>query len=398
MPFASRHILTILPLLFLLMSGALAHAEERATHNSQYRQGWAVFGSEAGREKKAINDFIELYRERGRNDTIIIEASASPEGTPIWLTPLARRRGVHLRSLLLGGGIEADRLRDGRQDLDWAMLRAFAQADTLVPGQREVLALLDNTEASNAELIRALHAIEGGAAWEYLYARYFPAMRYSRARFPGMMRPVAPPEFLSSIENSPLPLPSISISVAVMTGAKPPRYLALKSNLVHDVLAVPNIGLEWAFLPRWSVSADYSGAWWGNKYRTHLWRYYGGNIEVKHYFGRAAQAKPLTGWHVGIYGELASYDFQFGRDGYQGRIAWGTGAMIGYMLPISRHFNIDFGLGLGYFGGRYKKCRYTDGHEVWTGTYFRRWWGPTRLEVSLSWLLGRGNVNKNFKR
>lgn len=115
---------------------------------------------------------------------------------------------------------------------------------------------------------------------------------------------------------------------------------------------------------------------------------------MKYYFGRKALEKPLQGWHIGAYGHFASYDFQLSRKGVQGRRNWGGGVIAGYMLPISRHFNIDFALGLGYFGGKYRTCRHEPPHcEVWTGTYHRHWWGPTRAEVTLVWLLGCDNVN-----
>lgn len=178
----------------------------------------------------------------------------------------------------------------------------------------------------------------------------------------------------------------------------PPHYWALKTNMIHDLILVPNIGLEWYVGKNLSVEADYSGAWWGTKYRTHLWRYYGGNVQLNYYFKGKSEADagftPFRGWHVGVYGEMASYDFQFGRRGYQGKVAGGGGLVGGYTLPLNRHFSLDLMLGLGFFGGRYKVCRYMDGHEVWIETRMRNWWGPTRIGVTLSWLLGRGNNNR----
>lgn len=34
-----------------------------------------------------------------------------------------------------------------------------------------------------------------------------------------------------------------------------------------------------------------------------------------------------------------------------------------------------------------------DGHYVWQATKNRHWFGPTKAEISLVWLLGRGNSN-----
>lgn len=66
----------------------------------------------------------------------------------------------------------------------------------------------------------------------------------------------------------------------------------------------------------------------------------------------------------------------------------------GYALPIARRLNIDFVLGVGYWGGKYHTYNPRDGHYVWQSTRQRHWFGPTKAEISLVWLLGRGNTNK----
>ena len=70
----------------------------------------------------------------------------------------------------------------------------------------------------------------------------------------------------------------------------------------------------------------------------------------------------------------------------------------GYSLPIAKRLNIDFNLGVGYLGGEFKEYLPIDGHYVWQATKYRHWVGPTKLEVSLTWLLGRGNINEGKGR
>ena len=121
------------------------------------------------------------------------------------------------------------------------------------------------------------------------------------------------------------------------------------------------------------------------------------------YFGRRAQTKPLTGHHLGIYGQAFTYDFETGHKGYIGGKPGGTlwdklnyaiGVEYGYSLPISRRLNLDFTLGVGYWGGEYHEYIPSDGHYVWQSTKQRHWFGPTKAEVSLIWLIGRGNYNE----
>ena len=68
-------------------------------------------------------------------------------------------------------------------------------------------------------------------------------------------------------------------------------------------------------------------------------------------------------------------------------------SMTGEPLPVAKRLNIDFGIGIGYSGGKYKSYYPDAGCYVYIDTKRRHWFGPTRAEVSLVWLLGRGNVN-----
>lgn len=65
----------------------------------------------------------------------------------------------------------------------------------------------------------------------------------------------------------------------------------------------------------------------------------------------------------------------------------------GYSLPVGRRLNLDFSIGVGYWGGEYQKYLPKENHYVWTETRQRHWFGPTKAEISLVWLLGRGNYN-----
>lgn len=174
-----------------------------------------------------------------------------------------------------------------------------------------------------------------------------------------------------------------------------PLYLAFRTNMLLDAVAVPNVGFEWAFAPLWSASATWMYAWWDNRGSNFFLRTYGGDLELRRWFGPRAAAKPLTGHHIGIYGQMLTYDIEFGHRGYLGdRWSYGAGISYGYSLPVGRHINIDFSLGVGYLGGKYREYLPIEGHYVWQATKQRRWFGPTKLEVTLVWLLGRGNVNE----
>lgn len=76
------------------------------------------------------------------------------------------------------------------------------------------------------------------------------------------------------------------------------------------------------------------------------------------------------------------------------RCHYGVGIEYGYSLPVARRLNIDFTIGAGYSAGKLYEYLPLDDCYVWQKTKNRRYFGPTKAEVSLVWLLGRGNVNK----
>ena len=118
-------------------------------------------------------------------------------------------------------------------------------------------------------------------------------------------------------------------------------------------------------------------------------------MEVRRWFGKKAGEKPLQGPHVGVYGQLLTYDFKLGKIGYMAdKWNYALGVAYGYSLPIARQLNVDFALALGYMGGNYHEYRVAGDCKVWQAAKTRHWWGPTKAEISLVWLLGPSNYNK----
>lgn len=170
-------------------------------------------------------------------------------------------------------------------------------------------------------------------------------------------------------------------------------FMAVKTNLLYDAALVPNIGAEFALGRRWSIAADWMYAWWRKDSRHRYLRVYGGGLELRRYFGRRAAERTLQGHHIGLYAMGLTYDVEWGATGYLSKFTYGAGIEYGYSLPIAGRLNLDFGLGLGYAGGKYKIYEPEDGCYVYRKTRQRRWFGPTKAEISLVWLLGHGGNN-----
>ena len=198
-------------------------------------------------------------------------------------------------------------------------------------------------------------------------------------------------------------------------GAKPsckPFYMGIKTNMLYDLGAIPNIGAEFYLGANFSIVGNWQYSWWKSDKKSWYWRTYGGDVALRYWMGKASRNKPLTGHHLGLYGQMITYDFEVGGRGYIADSGfgkdksedaslgwnWAAGLEYGYSLPIARRLNIDFTLGVGYHWGTFKEYLPIDGHYVWQATKRRKYIGPTKCEISLVWLIGCGNYNKKFDK
>jgi hypothetical protein len=159
----------------------------------------------------------------------------------------------------------------------------------------------------------------------------------------------------------------------------------LKTNLLFDAVLAPNIGAEINLGRGWSLSADWTYAWWDVGRKHYYWRIYGGYLGARKYL---KSDRLFTGHHLGVYGQVLTYDIEFGGDGFQSKLSYGIGVEYGYSIEIAPRLNLDMSIGVGYFGGEYMTYEPVDDHYVWRDTRIRQWIGPTRAEVSLVWFIG----------
>ncbi len=191
--------------------------------------------------------------------------------------------------------------------------------------------------------------------------------------------------------------------MTMKSDAGKPFYMAVKTNMLYDAALLPNLGAEFYVGKNWSVFGDWMYGWWDRNSTHFYWRAYGGTVGVRRWFGRAADLKPLTGHHLGLFAGAVTFDFELGGQGYMGGVPKGTlwdralvvaGVEYGYSLPVTPRLNIDFTIGLGYMGGKVIKYSPYENFYRWESTDRMNWVGPTKLEVALVWLIGHGNVNR----
>ena len=358
---------------------------------------------------------------------IRILSAASPEGNSALNKRVAKRRGERLRDYLKETLVLPDSIFTvSSAGEDWQGLASLI-AKEKTPWRNKALQIIRHTPewiTRNGKVVdgrkRQLQNLDGGKAWKYMLDNHFYTLRtgavvvcevktlaaestpsaaearLEQARSEQARLESASQQSASQSPSSP-PFPAIPSQVHPSSESQAPpvaSYFALKSNLLYDALLVPNLSLEASIGSGWTLGAGGMLAWWSKDAKHRYWRIYGGDLEIRKYFGTLSKSKPLQGHHLGIYGDFLTYDFEFGAKGYQSKATYAAGIKYGYSHPIANRLNLDFALGIGYLHSNYKTYVPRDGCYVYQETKKQKWLGPTQAEISLVWLLGKGNTNK----
>lgn len=385
-----------------------------------FRVGYAVIDTSYAENGARLADLVS-YLDRVKTDEqlelveVSFCGSASPEGSFAANRSLAERRRMALERYVRNRIVLPDSIVTYPDEgfIAWSRLAELVEQSDM-PYKEEAVDVLRNvpefTYNDRGVLVdsRKKHLMElrWGRSWNYMYQHFFSELRNASMVFVTVRPKPVEPVVEVPVEEVPAEVPAVVQpvdSVAQLpVEEKKPFYMAVKSNLLYDVLAVPNVGVEFYLGDNWSVVGQWMYGWWSKNSSHRYWRIYGGDLAIRKWFGKEAEEKPLTGHHLGIYGQAFTYDFEWHGKGYMGgrpggtlwdKLNYAAGVEYGYSLPIARRLNLDFTIGLGYWEGQYYEYIPLDGHYVWQATKNRHWFGPTKAEVSLMWLLGRGNSN-----
>lgn len=411
----SRIILIILCLFCAISSAAQERVEKR------YSLFFRVSRADVDRSYKDNDRTIQIMVEDIKNtlqhegvvpDSLLIYATSSPEGSRILNERLAMRRAENSKKLLLKFFPEfsPQNINIETRVNDWSGLIQTIRLDSTIVHRDALLKILSDPEINDKE--KAIKAIP--EAYAEVRDKMFDGLRSATITITVVGKR---DEYAVVAERKiepliPIHLPSDRLTVnasdklaiqrsmeqapAQLTQKEKKNfYMSAKTNMLYDLAAIPNVGAEFYLGKNFSIAANWMYSWWNLDKKNWYWRTYGGDLAVRYWLGKEANEKPLTGHHVGIYGQGLTYDFEVGKKGFlAAQPNWSAGLEYGYSLPIAKVLNLDFTLGLGYHWGIFEEYLPIDGHFVWQATKKRQYIGPTKLEVSLVWLLGHGNVNQ----
>jgi len=336
-------------------------------------------------------------------NSLTIKGHASPEGPYKFNDRLAQQRTDSLGSYISRNyHLNREKIKTDHEAEDWEGLIAFITKATTdqLPHRDELLAIAkrdDLTPDRKEFLMRGKYPKD----FHYLLEHCMPNLRHSDYRIDYLRKEYVeqPPE-----TNAYFVMPQAKAqNFGVYKPLRPFKaWFALKTNLLFDAVLAFNGEIE---VPlgrsnRWSVMAEFWKPWyvWHHNNRAFQLQVIGG--EVRYWFGKCRHRKPyLTGLFAGVYYARGKYDFEWDTDnrhedyngvGDQGEFN-SVGATIGYSWPIHRRLNLELSASVGTLWGprRHYHGEFDDTHLIWKYTTTSRYTGPTKLKVSLVWLIGK---------
>lgn len=387
--------------------------------------------------------FIESLKEAyasGRLKKIEIRAYSCLIGTSLSCNNVAHRRAQSLADYIIANsGIPSRFVHIEQTGIGWDTLAGLVRDDMDVPGRNNVLKTLSDTPVwifdSEGKVIggkkKQLMEISGGRAFAYMRGHFFEKMRYASATF-SITAPVSEQEPITFTDKTPAPepvrqeapaavpqetpatvtqqpvgtdaatepetisepVPAATETVVTETAALTEKSrmkreefwetskIWLKTNIPYWGLVVPNIAAEVRLADHWSLDIPvfYSPFTVANSYRFRIFaiqpsvRYWLKPEMKGHFFG-----VHLTGGAFNI-----AVDDKFRYQDTDG--VWGAGIDYGYALKFSRHWGMEFNIGVGYLWTKYQTF-----YNVENGAPFatdtKNYFGITRVGISLIYKL-----------
>ena len=175
-------------------------------------------------------------------------------------------------------------------------------------------------------------------------------------------------------------------------------YFALKNNLIYDAALLPNLAAEVYLGKQFSLAIDGNWSWWTFK-SDRFHRIQSVGADFRYWINSPS---PLRGHAIGIYSMVGNYDIRLftkneDSKGWLSYGSWSAGLSYAYSVPIASRVNLEFGLAVGYLGGKYYDYNYCMMHKRWErqAERNRKYFGPTRAGISVVWQFGNGYNIKN---
>jgi len=365
---------------------------------------------------KSLNDFLLGVKAKDI-DSIKVFSNSSPEGNEIFNTKLSQERALAIKNYfeIKYSHIPQVKITFQSNGENWSLLRGLILQDTNIPSKQAVLKIIDGTKNLD-QREKQLKRLNNGKPYRYILRNIFPSLRNSSTTIIyykkkiNANQPLIQEDTVSIqqqeykiADTDTIKLSTTSDTILIKQEDKSPELpiipepiaprkgfqIGIKTNLLYYLALAPNIEIEIP-IKRFSINAEYQFPWYVNNKKHFAYQIFSGSIEARYWLKR--QDRVLSGYFIGAYIGRGIFDIQFSEEGTQGDIILSTGVSGGYSKPISKNFNIEFSLSLGYFKSNNINYYAYEDLLIKKSSSSLTYFGPTKAKVSLVWIIGNKQI------
>lgn len=169
------------------------------------------------------------------------------------------------------------------------------------------------------------------------------------------------------------------------------QEIGIKTNLVSDALLNANIGAEMRLSPKWSIDITGDFNFWDLSH-DRKWKHWTVMPEARywlcdamggHFFGAHLLGGEFNVGNLDLPFSFLGTDFRQLRDNrFQGWQA-GVGIAYGYSWLLSKHWNLEAEIGIGYVYSRYDRFECADCGRKVESDRSHHYFGPTKAAINL---------------
>ena len=176
-----------------------------------------------------------------------------------------------------------------------------------------------------------------------------------------------------------------------ITGQALAQNVAVKTNILYDATTTFNLGLEIGLAPKWTLdlSGNYNSWTFSNNKKWKHWqvqpeaRYWFCNKMMGHFLGLHALGGQYNLGNIDADFMLLGTDFAQLKDHrFEGWMV-GAGIAYGYAWTLSKHWNLEAEIGLGYVFSRYDKYECQNCGKKLESDKNHNYVGPTKAALNL---------------
>ena len=171
------------------------------------------------------------------------------------------------------------------------------------------------------------------------------------------------------------------------------QTVGIKTNLLHDAAASPNLAVEFGIAPKWTMEIGADVNWW--KVHKHEYKHWLATAEARYWLCEKFQgnffALEVMGGQYRVGNIPHSFNFLNNRlKGLRNErwIGWGAGAGInyGHSWVLGEHWNLEAEIGIGWIYTRYDIYSIHGNKPKLRDNKVHNYVGPTKLALNLEYI------------